>query len=138
MISNEAIQQAVYTKIAVQQLSSALGGMKLYDRVPTGTKPSYPYVTFGNPVVTMIHGQQSVIQETLFQIDVWTRDGQVTGRRKAYQVQDILRGLLDRQPLTIAGATHHYTHERTVTILDETDGLTWHGVQVFAIGAGPA
>lgn len=132
------MQKAVYAKIAVSALTTALGGAKVYDRVPSGIQPSYPYVTFGPPVTSPQHNQDTAWMDMLFQIDVWHRDTSgSTGKKKVYEIQDLIRSLLDRQRLTITGANHLYTQERTVTIVDGSDGITFHGVQVYAIGASP-
>jgi hypothetical protein len=132
------LQRAVYGVLNQQSLTALLGGAKIYDRVPTGVKPSYPYITFGTPVQRSEHGHQSVWANVLFQIDVWHRDGATgTGKAKVYDIQSEIRSLLDREQLGISGATHLYTQEETSTILDADDGITWHGIQVFAIGASP-
>ena len=133
------VQTAVFAKINVSALTTALGGAKIYDRVPSGLQPSYPYVTFGPPVTAPQHNMDTAWMDTLFQIDVWHRDtAGATGKKNVYDIQDIIRSLLDRQRLTSGGANHLYTKERTLTIMDGSDGITWHGVQVFAIGASPA
>jgi hypothetical protein len=137
------IQKAVFTALNVSSLRTAIGGTsadpKIYDRVPTLKTPVFPYVTFGTPVYTAMHSQTSAIQEVLFQVDVWHRDtASNTGKGKVYDIQKIVTTLLDRQRLTISGAINLYTQARTVTILDGNDGQSWHGVQVFAIGASPS
>lgn len=142
-VNIKEIQKAVYTAINVSSVRTALGGTttdpKIYDRVPTLKTPSFPYITFGTPVYTAGHSQTTAIQEVLFQVDVWHRDTAAnTGRGKVYDIQQLVTGLLDRQRLTITGAINLYTQARTVTILDGTDGQSWHGVQVFAIGASPS
>jgi hypothetical protein len=134
------IQKAVFAKINTSSIATALGGSgKIYDRVPDGVKLSYPYITFGSPVTIPRHNMDTAWMDMLFQVDVWHRDtAGSTGKKKVYDIQDLIRSLLDRQRLTISGANHLYTQERTVTILDGSDGITYHGVQVFAIGASPA
>lgn len=142
-VNIKEIQKAVYVALNVTTLRTALAGTttdpKIYDRVPTLKTPVFPYITFGTPVFTAGHSQTSAIQEVLFQVDVWHRDtASNTGKGKVYDIQQIVTGLLDRQRLTITGAINLYTQARTVTILDGNDGQSWHGVQVFAIGASPS
>jgi hypothetical protein len=132
------LQKAVYAALNVQSLTTLLGGPKIYDRVPAAVKPQYPYITFGTPVQRSEHGHQSLWANVLFQVDVWHRDSAIaTGKATVYDIQAEVRSLLDREYLNISGATHLYTQEETSTILDGDDGITWHGVQVFAIGAAP-
>jgi hypothetical protein len=134
------IQQAVYVALNTNAMSTALGGTgKIYDRVPTGFKPTYPYITFGVPVTAPQHNMDTAWMDMRFQVDVWTRDSATaTGKKKCYELQNLVRSLVDRRRLTITGANHLYTQEVTITIMDGGDGQTWHGVQVFAIGASPA
>lgn len=134
----DKIQQAVFTALNVSAMTAALGGSKIYDRVPTGTKPSYPYITFGQPITAPQHNMDTAWMDMRFQVDIWTRETATTaGKKKCYEIQNLVRSLIDRKRLTITGANHLYTQEVTVTIMDDGDGQTWHGVQVFAIGASP-
>lgn len=134
------IQLAVFVALNTSAMTTALGGAgKIYDRVPTGVKPVYPYITFGTPVTAPQHNQDTAWMDMRFQVDVWTRDtGSATGKKKCFEIQNLVRSLIDRKRLTITGANHLYTQEVTITIMDGGDGQTWHGVQVFAIGASPA
>lgn len=134
------IQLAVFVALNTSATTTALGGAgKIYDRVPTGVKPVYPYITFGTPVTAPQHNQDTAWMDMRFQVDVWTRDtGSATGKKKCFEIQNLVRSLIDRKRLTITGANHLYTQEVTITIMDGGDGQTWHGVQVFAIGASPA
>lgn len=134
------IQRAVFTALNVTAMTTALGGAgKIYDRIPTSVKPSYPFITFGQPVTSPRHNMDTVWVDMRFQVDVYTRDsGTSAGKKQCYEIQNLVRSLIDRKRLTITGANHLYTQETTVTIMDGGDGQTFHGVQVFAIGASPS
>lgn len=131
------VQKAVYTAINIPAVTAiAVGG--IYDRVPMGITPTFPYITFGAHVSQINHNQCGRWDDVWFQIDVWTRDNsQRAGRSVAYDVQNKIRTALDNQKITITGARCMHVLEQSVTVLDDGDGLTWHGVQVFAIGVYP-
>lgn len=126
-------QKTIYTVLAGDSaLQALLGGSvpspKVYDSVPD--QKAYPYVTMQIKPMQIRDNEDWDGVSFQYQINVWYQaPGQ--GDLKVQQIQKRIDELLHKKDICIDG-WNIVTHRRSVVdILDEPDGRTKHGVQIF-------
>lgn len=131
-------QKTIYTTLAGDAaLRTLLGGTnadpKIYDHVPD-SRP-YPYIKIAiKPMQDRGNHDWEGVQFQ-YQIDVWYQaPGQ--GDLKVQQIQARVDELLHKQDICIEGWNVVAHRRSTIDILDEPDGRTKHGVQIFNLFLG--
>lgn len=106
---------------------------KVYDSVPDNEP--YPFVKIAiKPMSDRANHDWDGVQFQ-YQVDVWYRaPGQ--GDLKVQQIQQRIDELLHNQDICIDGWNVVVHRRSTVDILDEPDGRTKHGVQIFKLFLG--
>ena len=132
-----AIQQAIYAQInhsSVTSLLSAEYSPSIFTDVPqqidSGADKFFPFVSFGNDTDSTYDTKLVDGGSTVVQIDVWSRKRSML---EVKQVCDAIDARLRHQALSITGTTHIDTDLESVTILDDPDGKTKHGVMLFRV-----
>jgi hypothetical protein len=133
-------QKTIYETLANDSALQLLLGTttvnpKIFDSVPD-SKP-YPYVKLAiKPMQDRGNHTWEGVQFQ-YQIDVWYQaPGQ--GDLKVQQIQSRIDELLHKQDICIEGWNIVVHRRSTVDILDEPDGRTKHGVQIFNLFLGEA
>lgn len=119
-----ALQQAVYAALAADPaLIAALGGARIYDRVPGDAE--LPCVTLGEDMVTDWSAGSVTGLEHRLRFHVWAREG---GRKTVRAVAAAIHAVLHDAALTLSAG--HLVNLRFLTARTrvDPDGETWHGV----------
>jgi len=133
-----ATQKAIYETLAGDsQLQALLGttisNPKVFDHVPD--MKSYPYIKIAiKPMQDRGNHDWEGVQFQ-YQIDVWNQAPN-QGDLKVQQIQARVDELLHKQDICIDGWNVIVHRRSTVDILDEPDGRTKHGVQIFNLFLG--
>ena len=97
MSASLELQAALHHALATDMdLAALLGGSHVYDAPPPRTR--YPFVSFGDAVVTDYGGLDADAFEHRVDLHVWTRTG---GRADAFAVADAIRGAMERLPTAL-------------------------------------
>jgi len=128
-------QKAIYDALANDSsLQALLGGSgKILDHVPDNSP--YPYVTMQIKPMNDRGNQTLEGVQIDYQINVWYR-APGRGDLKVQEIQARIDELLHKQDICIDGWNVISHRRSTVNILDEPDGVTKHGVQVFNLLLG--
>lgn len=140
-------QKSIYeTLTADTTLATLLGATvsdkRIFDFVPQNQ--AYPYVTMAIKPMSDRGNQTLEGVEIAYQINVWHQPGTSvvsggpTGRgdKTVQEIQNRIDQLLHRQDICIDGWNIISHRRSTVDILDEPDGVTKHGVQIFNLLLG--
>lgn len=132
------LQKVIYDTLSADAALQTLLGTtplnpKIYDSVPD--QKSYPYVTMQiKPMADRGNHDWDGVGFN-YQINVWYQaPGQ--GDLKVQQIQSRIDELLHKQDICVEGWNIIAHRRSTVDILDEPDGRTKHGVQIFKIFLG--
>jgi hypothetical protein len=98
----------------------------IYDEVPDGT--TFPYISYGYPTDTAFDTKQTDGAETIFQIDVWSRNG----KKEVSDISGAIQNSL-KEPLSVSGFSVPIFDLDFQQILDDPDGETKHGVLQYRI-----
>ncbi len=119
-----ALQTAIYARlIADPDLTSVLGGQKVFDHVPRGTQP--PYVTFGITTERDWSTGTETGSEHEISLLVWSQN---RGRRELQAVTDTLRDALHDAALSLTGHRLINLRHAFSELRREPDGETWRGL----------
>lgn len=116
------LQAALYTKLTGDTtLMALISGV--YDRVPEGA--TFPYVSIGE-----IDSQDDSTfsldaQSVTMTIHTWSRQ---RGKKQTQQIMARIHDLLHRGSMAISGGYFAGSVHKFSTVLDDPDGLTYHGV----------
>ena len=133
-------QKTIYGILSADSaLQTLLGGSvsdkKIYDSVPD--KKAFPYLTMWIKPLSNRDNEDWDGVEIDYQISTWYQ-GPGQGDLKVQQIQSRVDELLNKQDICIDG-WNVISHRRvTVDIMDDPDGRTRHGVQIFKIRLGLA
>lgn len=131
-------QKTIYQTLANDSILQALLGTtpanpKIFDHVPDSK--SYPYIKIAiKPMQDRGNHDWEGVQFQ-YQIDVWNQ-GVNQGDLKVQQIQARVDELLHKQDICIDGWNIIVHRRSTIDILDEPDGRTKHGVQIFNLFLG--
>lgn len=122
-----ALQQAIFARLAADgQVTTALGGARIYDDVPV--RSEFPYVTFGQSVERDWSGDIAPGHEHMVTLHAWSRG---KGRKEADVILVAVQGALHDAALTLSGhRLVNLRHEFSETRRD-ADGDTFHGIARF-------
>ena len=95
----------------------------VYDAIPQQT--AYPYESIGALQENWADGFTDGLRRGMLQLDTWS---QFHGREEAQDIQASQIALLNRQPLALATLHLVYLRLDYADVLEDPDGLTWHGV----------
>lgn len=116
-------------------LGATVSDPRVYDHVPDVQK--FPFVTLQIKPMSDRGNQSFEGVEIDYQINVWYR-APGRGDLEVQKIQERIDFLLHKRDICIEG-WNIITHRRsTVNILDEPDGVTKHGVQIFNLMLGEA
>lgn len=114
-VSLGVVQAALYS---VLNGDAQLAG-KVWDEVPEGT--AMPYVVIGESIEQPDNSQDRHGWQTVATLHIWSRS---RGFREANTIASRVAGLLDHQPLTVAGRHHVATrYEFAQTLKDPEPGV---------------
>jgi hypothetical protein len=138
----EQTQKSIYETLTADAALMALllttvgGAQKVFDHIPDNSP--YPYVSLRiKPMTDRANESWDGVQINV-QIDVWYQYSGL-GDLKVQQIQKRIDELLhDNNTMCIDGWNIVSFRRQTVTILDEPDGRTKHGVQIFNLFLGGA
>jgi hypothetical protein len=132
------IQTALYTVLTPAVTAV---GTRIYGRAPN--TPVYPYITIRSMMATPKHDHDDRYEVHIFVFDVWSRpspQGAAASQKQAYDIMGQIRAAIDRKTLALPSGSaykHISTLERETLVLDEGDGLTFHGVYQTEIIVAP-
>ena len=95
----------------------------VFDAIPQNT--AYPYEAIGALQENWADAFTDGLRRGMLQLDTWS---QFHGREEAQDIQASQIALLNRQPLTLATLHLVYLRLDYADVLEDPDGLTWHGV----------
>lgn len=124
---SEQLQIALYERLSTYSTLTSIASV--VDDV-TESKPSYPYVTIGDAVLSENSTDTNIGMVALQTIHVWSRE---PGRKQVKNIQGIIAGALARYDLTISGFTLITCEIESENSFLDTDGVTRHGVSTFSI-----
>ena len=127
-IAGYELQAAITTKLTGDSAHMALIGSRFYDHVPdTVDDASFPFENVSSVTETWADSFDTGFRAVTLQLDVWSR---YHGRKEAYGIQSSQIALLNRKQDVISLATLHLVSIRMdySDVLEDPDGLTWHGV----------
>lgn len=138
MISSDALQQAIYTKLNVapitSQLSSDYGISAIFTDVPQSDDdelPAYfPYIVIGGDTINPNDDKDDTGGNAIIQIDIYSR---ASNMGSVKQIGDAVYAAIHRQALTITGVTWITTELQGVTYTRDPDGLTKRGIMQFRV-----
>ncbi len=119
-----ALQQAIFAALTADtELSTLLGGPRIYDAVPT--RAEFPYVTFAQGSERDWSTGTDVGAEHVVTLHVWSRGA---GRKETAAIMARVRVVLHDVGLTLDGfrlvnLRHEFSDARR-----DADGETWHGI----------
>ena len=119
-----ALQQSVYaTLTADPQITTLLGGARIYDDVPQ--KSEFPYLTLGQSSVRDWSTGTEAGDEHLLTLHVWSRAG---GRKQTHEIMGALKAALHNRALTLQGhqlidIRHEFSDARR-----DPEGDIYHGI----------
>jgi len=111
-----AIYDALTTALAVPVYDDALQAS------------DFPFVTIGFDAVTDWSTDDYRGIRVLTTVHTWSR---YRGNKEIYDLQEQVRAALDRQPITVAGATLVGIDYNSSNVIRDPDGTTRHGVTQF-------
>lgn len=124
---SKALRASIITALkAASQLTTLLGGAKIYDEPPANT--SFPYISVGDWVLNDWSSQIDKGHEHKITLHIWSRDG---GRAEVEVIASEILQILDDMPLTLTGHTLVNMRHTTSLINREKDGRTYHAVVRF-------
>lgn len=126
-LSQDSVLQAL--------LNTTIAAPKVFDHVPD--HQPYPYVKIAIKPMSDRGNHDFEGVAFQYQIDVWNQ-GLNQGDLKVQQIQSRIDELLHKQDICIDGWNIIAHRRSTVDILDEPDGRTKHGVQIFNLFLGEA
>lgn len=134
------MQTALYAALNVpgvrSLLAQGLAHPPIYADVPQDidgqAEAAFPYVSFGPATITPWNVKDTLGENAVVQIDIWTRERQFT-RNKA--IADAVRAAIDRVPLAMPGWID--TQMQTTTFMRDPDGKTRRGLMLFRVLALP-
>lgn len=121
-MSAAAIQKALYNA-----LNGAISA-DVYDHVTQDA--AFPYAVIGEDVVSPWDTDTSTGYDAVVTIHVWSR---YRGKKEAKDLQKKIYDLLHRQQITIAGLHLVELVLERAEVVQDPDGLTYHGVQDFRL-----
>lgn len=122
--AGNALQKALYATLTANAgVTSALGGPRVYDDVPSRTE--FPYITFGQSTARDWSTGTEPGREHTITLHVWSR---ARGRKEADDVMAAAEAALHDAALTLDGhrlinLRHEFSDARR-----EPDGETVHGI----------
>lgn len=122
-----ALRAAVHTALAADsQLTSVLGGPKIYDEPPK--QAALPYVTLGEARIADFSTGTEAGEEHQLTLHAWSRQG---GHKEAHAIAGALLQALDDAPLELAD--HQLINFRfaVADVRREADGRTYHALVRF-------
>jgi len=123
-----AVQSAIYSLLSA---SSELP--EVYDNVPQKDgriTATWPFIVIGDDTTIAWDTDDSVGAEATITVHSWTRYG---GRAAAKAMQGAIYDLLHRAELTLDGYSSVSVDFEYSEVLEESDQVTFHGVQRFRI-----
>lgn len=123
-----ALQSAIWAR-----LNESSDLPDLYENVPQKDgqiNANWPFVSIGDDTHTPWDTDDSVGSESTVTIHSWARYG---GRAAVKAIQSVIYGLLHRHDLAVAGFTAVTVEFEYSEVLEDPDGVTFHGVQRFRI-----
>lgn len=131
-------QKTIYSTLANDAALQTLLGTttsnpKIYDHVPD--EKTYPYVKISIKPMQDRGNQEYEGVQFQYQIDVWNQ-GINQGDLKVQQIQARIDELLHKKDICIDGWNIVVHRRSTIDILDEPDGRTKHGIQIFNLFLG--
>jgi hypothetical protein len=128
-----ALQQAIFAALAGNTaLTALLGGPRVYDTVPRGTRP--PYVTFAHSTVHDWSTGTDPGEEHTLTLHAWT---EAHGSKQVIDIMAAMRSALHEQPLALTGhrlvnLRHEFSEVRRVP-----DDELYHGIVRFRATTEP-
>lgn len=121
------LQQAIYTTLsAAADLTTILGGAKIFDHLPEETP--FPYVTLGPFVMSDWSTSSELGREHQLQIHVWSRD---TGSTQAQQISEAIITALHDVALNLQDNVLINLRFVRADALRDPDGKTHHSILRF-------
>lgn len=117
------IQAAVIAKLTGNAPHMALV-TGVYDAVPQNT--AFPYESIGALQENWADGFTDGFRRGMLQLDCWSRNA--PGRKQCQMIQASQIALLNRVSLTLATLHCVYIRLDYADVLEDVDGITWHGV----------
>lgn len=116
-----AVQRAMFAALSGSSAVTALVGTRVYDWAPPAAV--FPYLTIGEAIETrwdMLDHEGRNLRCTLH---VWS---QAHGFTEAENIAEAVIGVLNRQPLTVAGFSVWKCWLLTSTAMRDPDGISRH------------
>jgi hypothetical protein len=133
----EAVQDAVFDQLAgdatlVAMLASGAPHVPIYQDPPetaTGEDDTaFPYISFGQDVLTPFNTATEIGGNIVIQLDVWTRERRY---RQCKRIADRVRAVLERAAIDVVGLVT--VELESASFSADPDGKTKHGVMLFRV-----
>lgn len=122
-----SLRAAVHDALAANsQLTSVLGGPKIYDEPPKAA--AFPYVTLGEARIADFSTGSEAGEEHQLTLHAWSRQG---GHKEAHVIAGALLQALDDAPLTLADHSLVNFRFAVADVRREADGRTYHARVAF-------
>lgn len=124
----QPFQKAIYGALADNVTVNA-AIVPVYDYVGPGNVDTFPRIVLGNFEIEPVDDKSTSDQDLFLTIDIWSRQ---RGKKETQLVMSAIHSLLHRQALSLDSGTAIVVTAATPTrILQDPDGLTYHGVQTW-------
>ena len=123
------LQKAVLAALADDEdLTSALGGARIYDHVPADTP--FPYLTFGRTSVFDWSTSTEAGFEQLLTLHAWSK---AQGKTEALEIMDLVAARLNDQPLTLESHRLVSIRQEFSEVRYDEDLAVYHGLLRFRV-----
>ena len=130
------LQNALYALMNVPSVTSLLaqGGpyVPIYTDVPQDidgeSEAAFPFVSFGPQNTAPFNDKGQVGQNTLAQVDIWTREHDFAANKA---IADAIEAAVDRRQMALTGWID--THFQSAQFVRDPDGKTRHGIMLFRV-----
>jgi hypothetical protein len=139
MIAAGPLQQAIYTALNVASVTSLLttqyaGVPAIFSDVPQASDSElpafFPYIKIGRDRIRPNNDKDKTGGNAIVQIDVFSR---LTTFSQVKAIADAVELVIDRQPLTITGATWVTTELESSDFDLDNDGLTKQAIMQYRV-----
>jgi hypothetical protein len=131
------LQKAIYQALDNDlDLRSMIGLNRIFDTVPQAQV--FPFITIGEADVTPFDSHTQNGFEGTFNVHVWTRHSSLgaRGRAQTHEIMGEVYRIIHGASLTVTGFRVIVLRYDFSNIVEQTDGLTYHGVTRFKFMMG--
>ena len=125
------LQKAIYTALSGNVTINGSPGdvVPVYDHIGPTEKATFPRIQFGEVLANPWDDKTAYGEEIFVTLDIWSRE---RGKKQTQDIMSAIHTLLQNQDLSLdVGDLVILRLESPTRILNDPDGLTYHGVQTW-------